>query len=444
MARFSASMINKNTKPFLTLKRGFAATAQKASASTSGFSTATTSNGIKVLSSEALGSPASSQLASISVVLNNGSRFETPDSVGGAHFLKAFAFRNSEKSTGFRKVREAELQGAMVQSWLTREDVVYSIKCFKQDVPYFFERLAEASSNPLFNHWEFNEVSNLVKLESAFASSDPSTVVREKLFKAAYRAGLGNSIYASSSSPISSSSDVQSFFNARFSSDAIAVVGTGVSSAELLELVQKSPLANVKTVSLPSAPKSVFYSGSEIHTDSSSELSHYTLAYEVPDSGTGALLSHFLGTNPNVKWGSGLSPLGLLSVQHGFSAHAFSDSFSDSSIVGVHIVSEGSKLKSAVKLVSDTIKSFSSPNAITEDAFGRAIANASMTSACASESQGGILNSLVSSAFGAPTTSDFSSASASSLSTAAASVFSKKPAAASLGNSLQVPYLDSL
>ncbi|KAJ1911658.1 ubiquinol-cytochrome c reductase core subunit 1, partial [Coemansia sp. S2] len=70
-----------------------------ASASSVAPTVLSTANGIKVAAVEG---HADSPLASISLVINHGSRFETAATSGAAHYLKAFGFRNTQERTSFR------------------------------------------------------------------------------------------------------------------------------------------------------------------------------------------------------------------------------------------------------------------------------------------------------------------------------------------------------
>ncbi|OMH79295.1 Cytochrome b-c1 complex subunit 2, mitochondrial [Zancudomyces culisetae] len=100
-------------------------------ATTSGSVVSKLSNGIKVAAAD-LNKEGS--MGSISIVVKAGSRFEDANSAGAAHFFKAFGFRDSEKRTSFRKVREAELQGANLSAQVTRENVIFTVECLKVDM----------------------------------------------------------------------------------------------------------------------------------------------------------------------------------------------------------------------------------------------------------------------------------------------------------------------
>ncbi|PVU86234.1 hypothetical protein BB561_006778 [Smittium simulii] len=415
-------------------KRGFVSAASPSSAFT------TTKNGVRVA---AIPDSVANQLASVSVVLNNGSRFETATSAGAAHYLKDFAFRNSKKRTAFRKIREAELQGAMLSSEVTRENIIYTIECLKQDVPYFLDQLAEMTTSTLFNEWEFDEIQGHVQLEADIARANPHTLVLENLHKAAFRSGLGNSLFASHTSPISSSSEVEEYFNARFGSNSVAVIGTGISSSDLASLVEQTQLSSLSNnAAVSQLSKSKFYQGAEIHVDASAEHTHYAIAFQAPNPSTASLLAEYLGTNSHVKWCNGISPLGSLSTKLNANISAFSQSYSDVSFVGVNVVASSENIASAVSATINQIKSSTNASQLNAAAFERASSSSAMKAAIASETISGQRSTLSNAIFSSEHKSD--AVDANIFASAAASVFAQKPTVASVGNTLSVPYLDTL
>jgi ubiquinol-cytochrome c reductase core subunit 2 len=61
---------------------------------------------------------------------------------------------------------------------------------------YFAEVLAQNVTIPKFAHYVLPEVRSHVEAESAAALADPKIAVLEALHQAAFRQGLGNSLYA--------------------------------------------------------------------------------------------------------------------------------------------------------------------------------------------------------------------------------------------------------
>ncbi|PVU95662.1 hypothetical protein BB559_001257 [Furculomyces boomerangus] len=403
---------------------------------------ANSKNGIKVA---ALDSKKDGLMGSVSIVINAGSRFESLDNIGASHYLKAFGFRNSAKSTSFRKVREAELQGAILSSSVGRENVVYSVECFKQDIPYFLTNLSEMVTSTLYNPWEFDEINGLVHLESSIANANPQTFLTEKLHQAGFRSGLGNSIYASFPNQIEGSETVKAFSDSRIGSNTVAVVGTGIDSSELVKLVDSSVLSKLAAVNVSSSSPSKFHSGTESHTNVSGSVAHYALAFQASDPTTAALLSECLGTQSHLKWGNGTSPLSAIALKHGAQVNAFSSSYSDASIVGVMVSSSANNISEVVRLVAQAIKDMANGK-ISEATFGRALSSAKMRSHIATETQAGQRNALTNTVFGNSTISaqQLESASLQSALSAASTAFSVKPTVASLGSSMVIPYLDTL
>ncbi|KAG0077820.1 ubiquinol-cytochrome c reductase core subunit 1, partial [Podila epicladia] len=96
-----------------------------------GYATAVskTSNGVKIAALDE-----SSPTASVSLVINAGSRFEPKDKAGIAHFVKNYGFKNNGKRSAFRIARETELVGGVLSSNLGRETISFTAECLKEDV----------------------------------------------------------------------------------------------------------------------------------------------------------------------------------------------------------------------------------------------------------------------------------------------------------------------
>ncbi|KAJ2118567.1 ubiquinol-cytochrome c reductase core subunit 1, partial [Coemansia sp. RSA 921] len=136
--------------------RGYASVASPAVTSTA--------NGIRVAATGG-----DSGLATVSLVINAGSRHETVETAGAAHYLKAFGFRNTQGRTSFRTIREAELNGAQLTAEATRENITYRVQCFSDAVPYFVDVLGDIAAETRFAEHEFRDVERVVEFEALSA-----------------------------------------------------------------------------------------------------------------------------------------------------------------------------------------------------------------------------------------------------------------------------------
>ncbi|KAJ2658669.1 ubiquinol-cytochrome c reductase core subunit 1 [Coemansia sp. RSA 1200] len=400
-----------------------------------------TANGIKVAAVD--GGSEGSNLASLSLVINAGSRFETAETSGAAHYLKAFGFRNTRERTSFRTIREAELNGATLTAEATRENITYTVQCFKNAVPYFVEVLADIATGTKYAEHEFRDVAKAVGFESLCAHADPTTRLVEGIHQAAFRSGLGNSLFALTSSPVVTGDAVRQYAQTAIAGNRIAIVGTGVDSQQLADLVSQSSLSalELQTPSpLANGTGSKFFGGAQQLYESASPVSHYALAFSAePESAP--VLASLLGAQKRMKWSTGVSPLAKLAAAEGFEAESFSFGYSDAALVGVVVSAASGQIKSAVEKVAATIqKEIATANA---DAVQRAVAAARLDAAETSGTVKGTRAALAQIALGQkPVTLESVEQAAAKLSSSA--VFGSKPVAASVGLSQTTAYVDTL
>ncbi|KAJ2483742.1 ubiquinol-cytochrome c reductase core subunit 1 [Coemansia sp. RSA 2131] len=408
--------------------RGYASVANPAVTSTA--------NGIRVAATGG-----DSGLATISLVINAGSRHETVETAGAAHYLKAFGFRNTQGRTSFRTIREAELNGAQLTAEATRENITYRVQCFPDAVPYFVDVLGDIAAETRFAEHEFRDVSRIVEFEALSARADSVTRALDGVHQAAFRGGLGNSLYAPHASPVATGNAVAQYAKSALVGGRVAVVATGVDATELARLVSESKLAQLPSQGAPALEAARFVGGMQQVYESASPVAHYALAFPCAP-GAARVLEALLGSR-RAKWGVGSSPLAQAASRLGFSAEAFSFSYSDAGVVGVLVSAQATHMRDAVKQVAECVQKHAArPDA---SAVQRAVAAARVDVADLMATHEGAARALGQLALGqSAATLESVEAAAGSLSATAQSVFSSKPVAVSIGLPQSTPYVDTL
>ena len=232
--------------------------------------------------------------------------------------------------------------------------------------------------------YEFLRALDATAEQTQSSLSDPSTAVVDKLHQVAFRNGLGNSLFASPEAlDALKRADLQERVDNFFTSDRIAVVGTGVEHGELASLVEKS-LANVKlSAASPAAPaKSVYYGGEARIEAGPESAAIYAVAY--PGASTSSseyaaslVLKALLGGTKKVKWSASSGVLGKVATES-TSSTAFSYSYSDSGLLGFVVEGETGEIKDIVKKSIAALKSLASsvPAAALESAKKAAVVDA--------------------------------------------------------------------
>ncbi|KIJ58370.1 hypothetical protein HYDPIDRAFT_102804 [Hydnomerulius pinastri MD-312] len=204
----------------------------------------------------------------VTFLVKAGSRYEP--SPGVAHALKNFAFKSTAKRSTLGTVRESELYGGVLSASLSREYLALTSEFLRGDEAYFTSLLTSIVTTPKFLPHEYTEyVLPVVADESTAASQSPSTLALEAAHALAFRTGLGAPLFAGPHTSVSLES-VKAFAKEAFTSGNIAVVGTGIDSARLAELVDKALAEASLPTSAPSTSTPSKYFGGSTRIDSHS------------------------------------------------------------------------------------------------------------------------------------------------------------------------------
>ncbi|KAF4115470.1 hypothetical protein G5714_002959 [Onychostoma macrolepis] len=250
-------------------------------------------------------------------------------------------------ASAFRICRGLEAVGASLSVTSSREHMVYSLDCLRDDFDGVIEYLVNVSTAPDFRPWELSDLSARVKIDKAVADQSPQIGVLEKLHEAAYKNALSNSLYCPDHMVGKFSVDVlQQFFASNYTSARMALVGLGVSHAALKKVGEQFFSTHAGT----GAPGSkAVYRGGELRVQSGGDLVHALLACEGAAAGSAeanafSVLQRLLGAGPHVKRGSNITSKlsqGIAkATAQPFDATAFSATYSDSGLFGVYVISQ--------------------------------------------------------------------------------------------------------
>ncbi|KAF9283417.1 ubiquinol-cytochrome c reductase core subunit 1 [Mortierella alpina] len=415
-----------------------------------GYATAVskTSNGVKVAAFDE-----SAPTASVSLVINAGARFEPKDKAGIAHFVKNFGFKNNGKRSAFRIARETELVGGVLSSNLGRETVSFTAECLKEDVPYFVEVFGDLVNQTKFAEHEFHSVATEVAAECSLAESSPEVAVIEAVHSAAFRNGLGNSVYAAPYADISTE-DLRKYASENFVASKLALVATGVSESELKSLAD-SAFSQVAAGSASKVEGSKYYGG-DVRVVSNTPVGHIAVAFQgaaagTPEFYTAQVLRSLLGGDRFVKWStSGVSPLSAAAgkIGHGAQISAFNFGYSDAGLFGVYAQAQHKDVTEAAKTAVASLKA--AAKSISADEFKRALAQAKFEAASRFETRVSSTEILAAQALqgqkvsASESLAAFDKVQAGDVSKFAAKLLSSKPTTVVLGKTSELPFGDAL
>ena len=89
-----------------------------------------------------------SLLNCIGVYVNSGSRFESPNASGSAHFLEHILFKGTRHQTKTQFEYDIEQRGSSINAYTSREHTLYSIDCFSNEVKHSLQTLSHMIMYP--------------------------------------------------------------------------------------------------------------------------------------------------------------------------------------------------------------------------------------------------------------------------------------------------------
>ncbi|XP_019939174.2 cytochrome b-c1 complex subunit 2, mitochondrial isoform X1 [Paralichthys olivaceus] len=308
-----------------------------------------------------------SPASKIGVVVKAGCRYETPENRGVTHLLRLASSLTTKGASAFKICRGVEAVGGSLSVTSSRENMMYTVDCLRDDIDTVMEYLINVTTAPEFRPWEVSDLTSRVKMDKAQAAQSTQMAVIEALHEAAYKNALSNSLYC----PDHMVGNIQSehlhqFVQNNFTSARMALVGLGVDHAVLKQVGEQ--FLNIRSGAGTTGAKAQ-YRGGEVRLANLASLVHSAVVSQSAAAGTGeavafSVLQHVLGAGPHVKRGSNTSSKLIQGVAKAtadpFDVSAFNASYSDSGLFGVYTISQvgaaGDVIKAAlaeVKNVAD-------------------------------------------------------------------------------------------
>ncbi|XP_030380111.1 cytochrome b-c1 complex subunit 2, mitochondrial [Scaptodrosophila lebanonensis] len=128
----------------------------------------------------------------VSIVLRAGSRNESYDTQGASHLLRLAGTLSTQNSTAFAIARHIQQVGGTLTTWGDRELVGYTVETTSDNVETGLRYLQDLV-RPAFKPWELTDNAKTLLNQLNAVTTEQRAI--ELAHKAAFRTGLGNSIY---------------------------------------------------------------------------------------------------------------------------------------------------------------------------------------------------------------------------------------------------------
>ncbi|KAM7360477.1 ubiquinol-cytochrome c reductase core protein 1 [Cochliomyia hominivorax] len=223
--------------------------------------------------------------ATVGLWIDAGSRSETPQNNGVAHFLEHMAFKGTAKRSQTDLELEVENMGAHLNAYTSREQTVFYAKCLSKDVPKAVEILADIIQNSKLGESEIERERSVILREMQEVESNLQEVVFDHLHATAYQGTpLGQTILGPTKNIKSiGKADLQSYISTHYKASRIILAGAGgVKHNDLVKLAEQhlGKLENTYDGKPPEVTPCRF-TGSEVRVrDDSLPLAHVAIAVE--------------------------------------------------------------------------------------------------------------------------------------------------------------------
>lgn len=310
-------------------------------------------NGIKVASLDNGGA-----VSRLFISFTAGSRYEANSLQGITHIINKAAFITNNERSSLRTVREVQQTGGSLESANTRELLSRNAVFIRTKLFETLENIAPGITSPTFNKWDLQDVLEHCHGEITTLEGNGTAVNLELLHKAAYRSGLGNSLYCDplrigSFSP----EQLEEFASNNYVGEKMTVVGSDVDHDELIRYVREMFNRLPRGQSADASQQK--YHGGEVHKHTANGLTYASLVSEgaglfQKDLAALTVLQKILGCGQYMKWGSNTVSSRLNKAAQSLSdgplmVNALNVSYSDSGLFGFHAIAEPQTISSVLK-----------------------------------------------------------------------------------------------
>jgi len=139
-------------------------------------------NGLRVASEDS-----GLSTCTVGLWIDAGSRYETSENNGTAHFLEHMAFKGTANRSQLDLELEVENMGAHLNAYTSREQTVYYAKSFSKDLPQSVEILADIIQNSTLGEQEIERERGVILREMEEIEQNQQEVVFDYLHSTAYQ-----------------------------------------------------------------------------------------------------------------------------------------------------------------------------------------------------------------------------------------------------------------
>ncbi|KAF5725400.1 mitochondrial-processing peptidase subunit beta-like [Tripterygium wilfordii] len=309
-------------------------------------------NGLRVATESTL----ASKTASVGVWIDAGSRFETEETNGTAHFLEHMIFKGTKRRTVNHLEEEIENMGGHLNAYTSREQTTYYAKVMDKDVNNALDILSDILQNSEFDERRINRERDVILREMAEVEGQTEEVIFDHLHATAFQyTPLGRTILGPAKNIKTITKDhLEKYIQTHYTAPRMVISASGaVKHEEVVEQVKKlfTKLSDDSTsTSQLIAKEPAVFTGSEVRIiDDDIPLAQFAVAFEGaawtdPDSIALMVMQAMLGSWN--KGAGGGKHMGSELVQRvainevAESMMAFNTNYKDTGLFGIYAVAK--------------------------------------------------------------------------------------------------------
>ncbi|XP_057494052.1 probable mitochondrial-processing peptidase subunit beta, mitochondrial isoform X1 [Actinidia eriantha] len=239
-------------------------------------------NGLRIATESSL----AARTATVGVWIDAGSRFESDDTNGVAHFLEHMIFKGTEKRPVKVLEEEIENMGGHLNAYTSREQTTYYAKVMDKDVPKALDILADILQNSVFEQDRINRERDVILREMEEMEGHAEEVVFDHLHATAFQyTPLGRTILGPAENIRKiSKKNIEDYIATHYATHRVVISAAGaVKHEDIVEQVKKlftKLSSNPATTSQLVADEPAIFTGSEVRIiDDDKPLAQFAVAF---------------------------------------------------------------------------------------------------------------------------------------------------------------------
>jgi processing peptidase subunit beta len=314
------------------------------------------------------------QTSTVGVWIDAGSRAETAETNGTAHFLEHLAFKGTSKRTQHQLELEIENMGGHLNAYTSRENTVYFAKALNEDVPQCVDILQDILQNSKLEESAIERERDVILRESEEVEKQVEEVVFDHLHATAYQGqSLGRTILGPRENIRDiTRTELSNYVKNNYTADRMVLAGAGgIPHQQLVEMADryfsKLPSKSAETSAYALSKKKPDFIGSDVRIrDDTIPTANIAIAVEGaswsdPDYFTALVAQAIVGNYDKALGNAPHQGSKLSGIVHkndlANSYMSFSTSYSDTGLWGIYLVTD--KLGSVDDLVHFALREWS-------------------------------------------------------------------------------------